>query len=450
MHPILTPDEMAAVDAAAPEPLEVLISRAGAAVARSAIDLLGGTYGRRVVVLAGPGHNGDDGRAAAGVLERRGVRTTVLDALDPPASLPRCDLVIDAAFGTGFHGEHRAPLPRPGTPVLAVDIPSGVHGLTGVASGRPLAATRTVTFAAHKPGLLLADGVALAGEVVVADIGLDVSSARSHLVEAADVRRWVPRRPPTAHKWDRAVWVIAGSRGMRGAAHLAVGGAARGGAGYVRLSVPGAAIDDVGGPIEAVVTALPESWAYPALEDLGRFRAAVVGNGLGVAGRTEHEVRRFVHDATVPVVVDGDGLTALGADGAAWTRPDTVVTPHDGEFARLAGQRPGPDRFGAARWLAARFGCTVLLKGPTTLVAAPDGAVRAITEGDARLATAGTGDVLAGLIGALLAGGAPMADAAAAAAFLHGRAGRLGLRHGLVAGDLVDHLPAALADLLEP
>ena len=141
MIPVLTPDEMAAVDAAAPEPIEVLIDRAGAAVARQAVDLLGGAYGRRVVVLAGKGNNGADGRAAAVRLRRRGVRVHVIDALDAPARLPSADLVIDAAFGTGFHGEHRAP-DAGGAPVLAVDIPSGVDGLTGEEHGAALAGRR--------------------------------------------------------------------------------------------------------------------------------------------------------------------------------------------------------------------------------------------------------------------------------------------------------------------
>ncbi|HEY6416501.1 MAG TPA: NAD(P)H-hydrate epimerase, partial [Acidimicrobiales bacterium] len=229
MRPVLTPDEMAAVDAAATEPVEVLIGRAGAALAREALAMLGGAYGRRVVVVAGKGNNGNDGRDAARRLQRRGIRVHVISAHDAPPVLPACDLVIDAAYGTGFRGEYAAPDPG-GAPVLAVDIPSGVAGLTGRAAGRPVAATRTVTFAALKPGLVFHPGRALAGAVTVADIGLDVSGARVGVVEAADVARWIPARPPDAHKWRAAVMLAAGSPGMTGAAHLAARSAYRAGA----------------------------------------------------------------------------------------------------------------------------------------------------------------------------------------------------------------------------
>jgi ADP-dependent NAD(P)H-hydrate dehydratase / NAD(P)H-hydrate epimerase len=241
MIPVLTPEEMAAVDAAAPEPVEVLIERAGAAVARAALDLLDGVYGRRVVVVAGKGNNGNDGRAAAARLRRRGVRVAVLDAATPPARIPPCDLVVDAAYGTGFRGTWEPPDPGD-APVLAVDIPSGVDGRTGQAEGLVLAAERTVTFAALKPGLLLGEGPELAGEVHLADIGLDVSGASTALVEDADVARWLPVRPRETHKWQAAVWVVAGSPGMTGAATLAARGAQRIGAGYVRLSTPGGGV----------------------------------------------------------------------------------------------------------------------------------------------------------------------------------------------------------------
>src|SRR5262245_51627851 len=193
MIPIVTPTEMAAIDAAAPEPVEVLIGRAGVAVARAAIEMLGGTYGRRVVVLAGKGNNGNDGRDAARRLRRRGVQVVEVDAHDAPTALPIADLVIDAAFGTGFRGGWRAP--ETSAPVLAVDIPSGVDGLTGAVSERVLPAERTVTFAALKPGLLLAPGIELTGEIEVVDIGLDTTTANAWLVTDGDVAGWLPRRP---------------------------------------------------------------------------------------------------------------------------------------------------------------------------------------------------------------------------------------------------------------
>jgi ADP-dependent NAD(P)H-hydrate dehydratase / NAD(P)H-hydrate epimerase len=445
MVPVVTPEEMAAIDAAAPEPVEVLIGRAGAAVAREAVDLLGGTYGRRVTVVAGKGNNGNDGRDAARRLERRGVRVRVIPAAEAPDRLPPSDLVVDAAYGTGFRGSYHAPDPA-GAPVLAVDIPSGVGGLTGEASGSPAPADRTVTFAALKPGLLLHPGRALAGEVVVADIGLDTSSARAHVVDAGDVAAWIPRRAVDAHKWKAAVVIAGGSPGMTGAAHLAAAAAFRAGAGMVRVASPGVE-HDPGLPTEAIAVPVPVAgWEGAVLDQLGRARALIVGPGLGLSAPNEAAVGHVVADADVPTVVDGDGLSALGERAAELLggrrKPASVVlTPHDGEFARLAGGRPGADRCAAARDLAARTGAVVLLKGPTTVVAEPGGRVLLSTVGDQRLATAGTGDVLSGIIGALLARGVPGFEAAAAGAWLHGTAAMQGPPEGLVASDLVDAIP---------
>jgi hydroxyethylthiazole kinase-like uncharacterized protein yjeF len=449
MLPVLGPEEMAAVDAAAPEPVDVLIGRAGAAVARQALDMLGGTYGRRVVVVAGKGNNGNDGREAARRLAQRGVRASVIPATDAPERLPDSDLVVDAAYGTGFRGDYAPPDPAD-APVLAVDIPSGVDGLTGQVTGRAVRADRTVTFAALKPGQLFYPGRALAGEIVLADIGLDVSGARIGVVEATDVAAWLPPRPPDSHKWRAALMVAAGSPGMTGAAHLAAGAAQRAGAGMVRVASPG--IDhDPGLPTEAVGIAVPAAgWDEAVLGQLDRMAALVLGPGLGRSAPTVTAVHNVATSAPVPLVVDGDGLYALGrqaGDVLARRRAATVLTPHDGEFARLAGQPPGDDRIAAARALAAGTEAVVLLKGPTTVVAQPGGRVYVSTSGDARLATAGTGDVLSGIIGALLAQGVDAFPAAAGGAWLHGRAALEGPARGLVASDLVRGLPAALAAL---
>jgi NAD(P)H-hydrate epimerase len=448
--PIVTPKEMAAVDAAATEPVDVLIGRAGWATARAARRMMGGTYGRVVNVIAGPGNNGADGQAAGRFLGRRGVKVRVFGASDCPPALPPADLVIDAAYGTGFHGEWRAP--RVGrTPVLAVDIPSGVNGLTGEAGRGVLAADRTVTFAALKPGLLLGAGRNLAGDVEVADIGLDTSSTHAYAVEAADVARWWRPRPPTAHKWSRAVRVVAGSPGMTGAAHLASGAANRAGAGMVALSSPGV---DAVAPVEVVRHRLPAfDWASGVLSDLHRYHALVIGPGLGREDYTVESVRAAVVDAEVPVVVDGDGLFAMAwnPDGATQLlrrrRDATVLTPHDGEYGLLTGHHPPADRIAAARDLAMDARAVVLLKGPTTVVAAPAGDVRVVTTADARLATAGTGDVLSGILGALLASGMAALEAAASAAWIHAEAARHGSAVGLVAGDLLTALPDVVARL---
>jgi NAD(P)H-hydrate epimerase len=444
--PVLTPVEMAAVDAAADDPVEVLIERAGAAVARTALSMLGGGYGRRVVVLAGKGNNGADGRAAAVRLRRRGARVQVVEALDAPTRLPSADLVVDAAYGTGFRGEYASP-DAGGAPVLAVDIPSGVDGLTGEERGRALPADRTVTFAALKPGLVLEPGRSLAGAVEVADIGLGIGRPRAGVVVAGDVAGWLPPRPAANHKWKEAVLLVAGSAGMTGAAHLAAAAAQRAGAGMVHLGSPGVA-DDPWRPVEAVGLALPAAgWTEVVLESAPRFGSLVIGPGLGTGATTVTAVRDTVARVSVPAVVDGDALTAIGTDVVGVVGPRTaatILTPHAGELARLTGTRPGPDRLEEARSLAARTGAVVLSKGPTTVVAGPEGDVRIVACGDARLATAGTGDVLSGIVGALLARGLPALEAAAAGAWLHARAGSFAPEAGMVASDLLDWLPAAL------
>ena len=470
MIPVVTPAEMAAIDAAAPEGTDVLVERAGAAVAVTAVEMLTGRSegaaavlesgrpsgalrqalrGRTVIIMAGRGNNGADGRAAARYLQRAGATCRVIAA--DSAEIPPGDLLIDAAYGTGLNRPWQPPAGDCGSEgVLAVDIPSGVDGLTGEVRGGALEATRTVTFAALKPGLLLHPGRRLAGTVSIADIGLDVSSATAHLVTTADVADLWPRRPHDAHKWRSACWVVAGSPPMRGAAALASLAALRSGAGYVRLSVPGGEAD-AAVPTEVVFHLLPAA-AWHERMDTSRFGSLVVGPGLGRDPQTATAVRALVTRATVPLVLDGDALAALGDDPAtvlAAARAPVVLTPHDGEYELLAGQRAGPDRLAAARSLAAA-GAHVLLKGPTTVVAAPDGAARLITSGDARLATAGTGDVLAGMIGALLAQGAEPLDAAALAAHVHGMAGSLSPPVGLIAGDLLGAIPAALAAALEP
>jgi hydroxyethylthiazole kinase-like uncharacterized protein yjeF len=451
--PVVTPAEMGGVDAAAPVPVEVLVARAGRAVAASALALLGGAYGRRVVVVAGPGNNGHDGRVAAADLARRGATVTVVDAaaLGPGAPLPPADLVIDAAFGTGLTRPYLPPDPGRAA-VLAVDIPSGLSGLTGEVvggSGSPLAADATVTFAALKPGLLLGSGPELAGRVEIADIGLSGladAAARVHLVTDGDVADLLGPRPRSGHKWQTALAVVAGSPGMTGAPWLVSNAALRAGAGYVRLGLPGVDPGAAGlPPSEVVVSPLPrEGWDADALDWVGRCRALVVGPGLGAAGTGSGPggpVGRLLSSCSLPALVDADGLNALGSLDAvaavtAGRSAPVVCTPHDGEFARLTGAEPGVDRIASVRAAAAASGAVVLLKGSTTVVAHPDGRVLLAASGSSRLATAGTGDALSGVIGALLARGLDAFVAAAVGAHVHGRAASLGAAVGLVASDL--------------
>jgi hydroxyethylthiazole kinase-like uncharacterized protein yjeF len=446
MRPILTVEEMREVDAAAQAQvgIQTLIQRAGWALARAVRRQLGGTYGRRVVVVAGPGHNGDDGRVAAGWLERWGARVSVL-AAGGGEQLPACDVVIDAAYGTGFRGSYVAPVVPKGARVVAVDVPTGLDGDTGEGCVGAVVADATVTFCALKPGLLIGDGPWRSGTLEVADIGLDPSRARAHLVEDADLA-WLPARPADGHKWQSAVYVAAGSPGMLGAPSLCSRAAMRAGAGMVRLGVPGLAPSEL--PVsEVVASALAESgWEAEVLDALARCRALVLGPGLGTSQASAGAVRQLIAKAALPVLADADALNVVGEglrgliavrEAAGITDP-VLVTPHDGEYARLAGHPPGPDRFAAARSLAERSGAIVLLKGTTTVVAAPDGRALAATSGSSRLATAGTGDVLAGVIGAFVAEGVEPLGAAALAAHVHGRAAAIGLARGLVAGDLLE------------
>ena len=460
MQPVLTPQEMRAVDREFAErggSVETLIERAGWAVAREARRIMGGVYGRRVVVVAGKGNNGADGRVAARLLQRAGVRVTEISAESMPDELPSADLLIDAAYGTGFRG-HWAP-PRVSCPVLAVDVPSGLDGLTGCAHGEPWPAVATVTFASWKPGLLVADGPRLSGRVVVADIGLDVEANERRsvqVVEAADVASWIEPRPIDAHKWRSGVFVLAGGPGMVGAAGLASLGALRCGAGMVHLAIPGTTSERAV-PTEVVRRTLPLlGWAGDVESMVAeRFRAIVIGPGLGREASTAREVAAVVTNTTLPAVIDGDGLWALGEGESAIRtlaarRAPAVVTPHDGEFARLHGGLPSPDRIENVRAWAARTRTVCLLKGPRTIVAAPDGRVGITTNADERLATAGTGDVLSGLIGALLARGLEPFRAAVAGAWIHAEAATHGSRHGFIAGDLPDLVPAVLDELRGP
>ena len=485
MLPVLTPAEMAARDSAtiaAGVSESTLVERAGGAVARGARRLLGGAYGRRVVIVCGTGNNGADGRVAGRHLGGWGARVDRFDlprrSGDDPGldrarferSLARADLAVDAMFGTGFRGPldgdaafAAEALSGASCPVLAVDIPSGVDGLTGAVRGTAVEAAATVCLAALKPGLVLYPGAGLAGDVKVADIGIEVGTPAPSLgvTEEADVAAWLPQRAAESHKWSvGGVYVLGGSQGMTGAVMLASRAALRTGAGIVVAGLPGDAAARASGG-EVITRSLPatssgaldETAAKEVLDGLDRFRALVVGPGLGRARGTVAAVRRLVAEATVPLVLDADGLNALDGDLDLLARRPaaTVITPHSGEYSRLARESVGDDRVAAARRLAERAGAVVVLKGSRTVVADPTGRAAVNPNGGPWLATAGTGDVLSGVIGALAAMGLAAFRAAAAGAWLHGRAGELYLpppRHpGLVAGDLIDALPAVLAGL---
>jgi NAD(P)H-hydrate epimerase len=452
-------------------PVEVLMERAGRAVAWAVRTRLRGLYGRRAVVVCGKGNNGGDGVIVARVLRRWGARVDEFHLgagvarAEIARALARADVAIDAMYGTGFRGELEGDARAVAEAlrdfegvVVAIDIPSGVDGLTGEVRGVAVRADATVCFAAHKPGLLFEPGRSLAGHVHVVDIGISVDDlGRASVTEAADVAAWLVPRDPEAHKWRAGCYVVGGSGGMTGAPSLVSHAAMRTGAGIVWCGVPGAETAARLSGSEVIAKGLPaapdgslsDAAAKDVLDHLERFRALAIGPGLGRSPATAAAVRRIVAAARVPVVVDADGIHALGDDPTLLRirSAPTILTPHEGEYASLRGGPPGPDRLAAARALAADTGAIVLLKGPGTVVAAPDGRARICTTGGPWLATAGTGDVLTGVIAGLLARGLEPFAAAAGGAFVHGLAADAAGHTGLMAGDLVAAIPAVLSDL---
>jgi len=480
MEPVLTPEAMNEADRrtiAAGTPVEVLMDRAGRAVAWEVRRVAHGTYGQRVVLVCGKGNNGGDGLVAGRVLAGWGVRARVFELADGinhvafTRALADAHVAVDAMFGTGFRGALAGDaafvaeqLAAWDGPTVAVDIPSGVDGLRGLALGPSVRATRTVTFAARKPGLVFEPGRSHAGEVVVTDIGIDLGTdPHPSLVTDDDVRAWLPRRAPDAHKWRSGVMVVGGSGGMTGAPMFVSHAAMRAGAGIVWCGLPGDDAARAASGTEVITRPLPatpngalaRNGAEPVLAAIGRFGALAVGPGLGSDAEVGFAVRALVAEARVPLVLDADGLNALAGDFAALGARRTlgapaVLTPHAGEYERLMGRPVGDDRIEAACTLAERSGAVVLLKGPGTVVAAPGGPVALNPTGGAELATAGSGDVLTGIVAGFLARGMAAFEAAAAAAWVHGAtADRLVATDGpgLVAGDLIRGLPRTLQGL---
>ncbi|MEU8777836.1 NAD(P)H-hydrate dehydratase [Streptomyces sp. NPDC048606] len=441
-------------------PEGALMARAAAGLAAVCAGLLGRVYGSRVVLLVGPGDNGGDALYAGARLARRGAAVTAVP-LDPerlhpggwaalraaggrlaPTVPTRADLVLDGLVGIGGRGALRpeaaalvAAVPV-GAPVVAVDLPSGVDADTGEVAGPAVSADVTVTFGAHKPGVLIDPGASRAGVVRLVDIGLELPPAPAiEVLQHAEVAALLPTPTASSDKYRRGVvGVVAGSEQYPGAAVLAVAGALRGGAGAVRY---------VGPAGDAVLARYPE-----VLVGTGRVQAWVVGPGIG-AGR-EAEVEKALADRDVPVLLDADGLRALDAALVRSRRAPTLLTPHAGEAAALLGtarEEVEAGRLAAVRELAGRYGATALLKGSTTLVSA-GGVVRVNPTGTPWLATAGSGDVLSGLAGALLAAGRDGLDAGSLAAYLHGLAGRRAASGApALAHEVASALPAVWRDI---
>ncbi|MEU8533210.1 NAD(P)H-hydrate dehydratase [Streptomyces parvulus] len=464
-------------------PEGALMQRAAAGLAAACAEVLGRVagrvYGGRVVLLVGSGDNGGDALYAGARLARRGAGVTAvllaparahgpgLAALrraggrtvagGPEAGtgtavelIARADLVVDGIVGIGGRGglrEEAVPLAdaaaRSRAAVVAVDLPSGVDADTGEVRGAAVRADLTVTFGAHKPGLLVDPAREYAGSVRLVDIGLPLPGEAAELeaLQHADVARLLPVPGAESDKYRRGVvGVAAGSARYPGAAVLAVAGALRGGAGAVRY---------VGPAGDAVIARFPETLVSErGPRRAGRVQAWVVGPGAGDDAGTVAEVLA----AEVPVLIDADGLRLADRDAVRARTAATLMTPHAGEAAALLGvarEEVEGARLASARELAARYGATVLLKGSTTVVAGADGGpVRVNPTGTSWLATAGSGDVLSGLAGSLLASGLSALDAGSAAAYLHGLAGRFAA-DGAPAGahDVAEAIPRAWRDV---
>lgn len=507
MNKVLSPAQMGAADrsaiASGTRSLD-LMERAGRAVGRAALEVAGGSYGRRVVIVCGKGNNAGDGFVAARLIAEaggfpvvftlvgseslsndartnfdrlRGVRVAPFTPAALHRELRRADAAIDAMVGTGFRGSLVGQMADAATalnesmvPVIATDIPSGVNGENGTVSGVAVKARITVTMGAMKTGLVLAPGADYTGEIVVADIGVDLDSSEPDLLWVTDeaVAATLPKRSGQSDKRSvGTVLVVAGSVGMAGAPALVARGALRGGAGLVTIASP----EPVAVTLHQVVsegTTIPLPYtksgslsaeAVPMiLERADKFDAIAIGPGLSTEAETFEAVHQIVSELDKPVVLDADGINAFKDDpGALFTRPaPTVLTPHIRELARLMGSETvdvESDRIGAARHAARDTGATVLLKGFRTLIAEPSGSAYVIGTGGPALATGGSGDVLTGLIAALLAsmGSENSVVAAWAGAWIHGRAGdllseRYGER-GVVAGDIAEALPGVFGSL---
>ncbi len=428
--PLYTADEMRAAEQG--HDVDAMMERAGRAVADAVLRRF--PEARRIAAFCGKGANGGDGRIALRLLADAGRETG--------EELEVADVVIDALFGTGFHGAPRDDAARlierinaAQAPVVAVDLPSGVDASTGEIAGAVVAADVTVTMHAPKVGLAVAPGRLHAGEVEVADIGIEAGETRNHLVTEA-ILELVPRKRAGDTKYSAgSVLVVGGSPGMSGALCLAAEAAFRADAGYVAVATHAESLPVVEARLLEAVKA-PLGGVDRLAE---RASAVAVGPGLGRGEEERALVRRLLHDLDVPVVVDADALFEL--EPGDWPAP-RVLTPHAGELARLLGKES--DWVDAHR-LEAVFGCVVLLKGVDTLVAAPGEGVLVSDSGGPALATAGTGDVLTGVTAAFLAKGMDARLAAAAAAFAHGRAAQL-VPHerGVIASDVVAALPHAL------
>ena len=435
LEPLYTAEEMRAAETG--HDVDAMMQRAGAAVAEELMRRF--PDARRIALHAGGGANGGDGRIAAEIL--RGQGRELVDE--------RPDAVIDALLGTGLKGaprEETSPLIEQingaGVPVVAVDIPSGVNASTGEVAGAAVQADLTVTMHGPKVGLAVAPGRFHAGEIAVAEIGLEPAETEHRLV-TPEILAEVPRRSSRDNKYTAGhVLVVGGSRGMTGAPALAARAALRADAGYVTIAAPAESLP----VIETLVLEAVKRPLEQAFEAAAKAKALAVGPGLGREKESKALVRRLLTEVQVPAVVDADALFEL--EPGEWPAP-RVLTPHEGELGRLLGrdsEEIAAHRLASAQEAAERFDCIVVLKGEDSLVAAPGRGVLVCALGLPSLATAGTGDVLTGITAAFLAKGMePQRAAAAACAAQQLASHEASQRYGLLASDVIEALPRALA-----
>lgn len=510
----VTAEEMRALDASAAAdfgiPSLLLMENAGRAVFEAALEMMGGVNRKRVIVVCGPGNNGGDGFVVARHLHNAGAHVTIAyygdrakakgDALtniqicekmnlDICPRLPRekltragqgADLIIDALLGTGIKGEIREPYAGvisainegSPTPILAVDIPSGIDADIGAVLGEAVRADTTVTFALSKIGLVTYPGALHVGRLRVADISIP-----DEAIERKGIDVWLPDAASVAHLFERRpdankgdfghVAIIAGSVGMTGAAALAAEGALRIGTGLVTLAVPESLNDILEVKLtEAMTICVPECDARAfGVGSLGKVLgiiekrdAVVIGPGLGRNDETVSFTLELITRLNRPAVVDADALYALSTDLGVLKECESpvVITPHPGEMARLIGTTTAEvqsNRLETARAFARDHGVIVVLKGAATLVATPEGKAAINTTGGPGMASGGTGDVLSGMIGGLLASGRQPVDAACAAVYLHGRAGELAAvtlgEEAMLASDLAASIGEAICEVRE-
>jgi NAD(P)H-hydrate epimerase len=455
LEPLLTADETRRAEAAHAGPMDELMERAGTAVAEVVLRRFPG----RVSVVCGKGLNGGDGKVCARVLREAGRDVQVIDGV---GDLDAPDVVVDALLGIGLSEAPREDAARmielinaSGKPIVAVDVPSGVNASTGEIAGAAVRATVTVTFGAAKVGLAIAPGLFHAGSVHIAPIGLRPREHEHALVPASALLD-VPRKQASSTKYSAgSVLVVGGSRGLTGAPTLCARAAFRADAGYVAVAAPESTLPVLETTLlEAVKRPLPEDStghllpraADAILEAAERADVVAIGPGLGRTDGTVELVRILLERLELPVVLDADALWELEPYARA---APTVLTPHTGELSRLLGadaREVDAHRLDAVRRAASTFGAVVLLKGADTLVASPREGVLIAAYGTPALATAGSGDVLTGIVSAFLAKGMEPRLAAATAAVAHGVAAELlDPQPGIVASDLLPALQRALA-----